>query len=60
MIDMTGPCRSTAKILEGVTDDQLGGPTPCEQLFGPVVDIADDAPASSVHSRSAGATPSGG
>jgi uncharacterized protein (TIGR03086 family) len=32
MIDMTSPCRSTAKILDGVTDDQLAGPTPCEQL----------------------------
>jgi uncharacterized protein (TIGR03086 family) len=32
MIDMTAPCRSTAKILDGVADDQLAGPTPCERL----------------------------
>jgi uncharacterized protein (TIGR03086 family) len=32
MIDMTAPCRSTATILDGVADDQLAGPTPCERL----------------------------
>lgn len=32
MIDMTAPCRGTAKILNGVTDDQLAAPTPCERL----------------------------
>jgi uncharacterized protein (TIGR03086 family) len=32
MIDMTAPCRSTAKILDGVAEDQLAGPTPCERL----------------------------
>jgi uncharacterized protein (TIGR03086 family) len=32
MIDMTAPCLHTAKILGRVADDQLAGPTPCEQL----------------------------
>jgi len=32
MIDMTAPCVHTAKLLDGVADDQLAGPTPCERL----------------------------
>jgi uncharacterized protein (TIGR03086 family) len=32
MIDMTAPCLHTAKLLDGVADDQLSGPTPCEKL----------------------------
>lgn len=38
MIDMTSACLNTAKLLDGVRDDQLGGPTPCEKLsLGEVV-----------------------
>jgi uncharacterized protein (TIGR03086 family) len=33
MIDMTAPCLHTAAILDGVADDQLAGPTPCEHLI---------------------------
>jgi uncharacterized protein (TIGR03086 family) len=32
MINMTAPCLHTAKLLDGVADDQLSGPTPCEKL----------------------------
>jgi uncharacterized protein (TIGR03086 family) len=32
MIDMTASCLRTAKLLDRVADDQLAGPTPCEQL----------------------------
>jgi len=29
---MTEPCLHTAKLLDGVADEQLAGPTPCERL----------------------------
>lgn len=32
MIDMTSACYRTAKLLDGVRDDQLEGTTPCESL----------------------------
>jgi uncharacterized protein (TIGR03086 family) len=32
MIDMTASCLRTAKLLDGVADEQLAGPTPCERL----------------------------
>ena len=32
MIDLTSACQHTAEVLAGVTDDQLGLPTPCEKL----------------------------
>ncbi len=32
MIDMTSAAARTAALLDGVRDDQLDGPTPCEQL----------------------------
>jgi uncharacterized protein (TIGR03086 family) len=32
MIDMTSACLRTAKLIDGVRDDQLDGPTPCEKL----------------------------
>jgi uncharacterized protein (TIGR03086 family) len=32
MIDMTTSCLRTAKLLDGVADEQLAGPTPCERL----------------------------
>jgi uncharacterized protein (TIGR03086 family) len=32
MIDMTSACLRTAKLLDGVGDDQLDGRTPCEKL----------------------------
>lgn len=32
MIDMTASCLNTAKLLKGVTDDQLDGSTPCTKL----------------------------
>jgi uncharacterized protein (TIGR03086 family) len=32
MIDFAPSCERTAKVLTNVTDEQLGGPTPCEKL----------------------------
>jgi uncharacterized protein (TIGR03086 family) len=32
MIDLTSACQRTADVLAGVTDEQLGLPTPCEKL----------------------------
>jgi uncharacterized protein (TIGR03086 family) len=32
MIDMNSACAATAKLFEGVGDDQLDGRTPCERL----------------------------
>lgn len=32
MIDMTDASARTARLLDGVRDDQLGGPTPCADL----------------------------
>jgi uncharacterized protein (TIGR03086 family) len=32
MIDLTTACRRTTHVLANVTDEQLGGPTPCERL----------------------------
>jgi uncharacterized protein (TIGR03086 family) len=32
MIDLTSACRRTSDVLQGVTDEQLALPTPCEKL----------------------------
>lgn len=32
MIDMNPACEATAKVLDGIRDDQLDGRTPCENL----------------------------
>lgn len=32
MIDLTPACRRTGRLLDNVTDEQLGVPTPCEKM----------------------------